>query len=171
MAVNAYLFIDGVKGPSTSKPDHIDVLSFSWGVSQTAVYGPGASGKEAKAGRADFSNLTIMKVLDKASPFLVDHCASGDILKEVYILYDKPVGDKQEDYFRIYLKDALITSVQLSGSSENPTESVSFAFQAVEIAYRAEGDDGKLEAAVPKGYDLETLKPGFTAPKTLAASA
>ena len=35
MAVNAYLFIDGVEGPSTSKTGHIDVLSFSWGVSQT----------------------------------------------------------------------------------------------------------------------------------------
>src|ERR1044072_6611217 len=107
MAVNAYLFIDGIEGPSTSKPNHIDVLSFSWGVSQTAVYGAGASGKEAKAGRADFSNLTIMNVLDKTTPLLCDHGASGDMLIEVSILYDKPVGDKQQDYFRVYLKDAL----------------------------------------------------------------
>jgi type VI secretion system secreted protein Hcp len=169
MAVNAYLKIDGVSGPSTSKADHIDVLSFSWGVSQTAVYGAGASGKEAKAGRADFSNLTIMKVLDKTSPLLADHCASGDILKEVYIVYDKPVGDKQEDYFRIYLKDALITSVQLSGSNENPTESVSFAFQGVEVAYKPEKDDGSLDAAISKGYDLETLQANFAAPKALGA--
>ena len=167
MAVNAYLYIDGVEGPSTSKENHIDILSFSWGVSQTSTYGAGASGKEAKAGRADFSNLTIMKVLDKTSPFLVDHCASGDILDEVYILYDKPAGDKQDDYFRIYLKDALITNVQLSGSDANPTESVSFAFQAVEIAYRPEKDDGSLDGAIPKGYDLETLTPGFAAPSTL----
>jgi len=164
MAVNAYLYVDGVNGPSTSKPNHIDVLSFSWGVSQHSTYGAGASGKEAKAGRADFSNLSIMKVLDKTTPLLCDHCASGDILKKVYILYDKPVGDKQADYFRIYLKDALITSVQLSGSNENPTESVSFAFQACEIAYKAENDDGTLAGAVPKGYDLELLSASFAAP-------
>jgi len=163
MAVNAYLFIDGVDGPSTSKAGHIDVLSFSWGVSQTATYGAGASGKEAKAGRADFSNLSIMKVLDKTSPLLADHCASGDILKKVYLVYDKPVGTAQQDYFRIYLQDALITSLQLSGSNENPTESVSFAFQAVEIAYKAEKDDGTLDAAVPNGYDLETLKADYAA--------
>jgi type VI secretion system secreted protein Hcp len=156
-----------VEGPSTSKPNHIDILSFSWGVNQTSTYGPGQSGKEAKAGRADFSTLTIMKVLDKTSPFLFDHCASGDILDEVYILYDKPVGDKQDDYFRIYLKDALITSVQLSGNHENPTESVSFAFQAVEVAYRPEKDDGSLDGAIPKGYDLESLTPGFAASSTL----
>src|SRR6478672_3159219 len=169
MAVNAYLYVDGVDGPSTSKPGHIDVLSFSWGVSQTAVYGAGASGKEAKAGRADFSNLSIMKVLDKTTPLLCDHCATGNILTKVYIVYDKPVGDKQADYFRIYLKDALITSVQLSAGHENPTETVSFAFQAVEIAYRPEKDDGSLDGAIPKGYNLESLTPGFAAPSTLGA--
>jgi type VI secretion system secreted protein Hcp len=169
VAVNAYLYIDGVEGPSTSKPKHIDVLSFSWGVSQTAVYGAGASGKEAKAGRADFSNLSIMKVLDKTTPLLCDHCATGNILKEVYIVYDKPVGDKQEDYFRIYLKDALITSVQLSGSNENPMESVSFAFQGVEIAYKPEKDDGSLDAAISKGYDLELLNANFAAAKAMGA--
>ena len=163
MAVNAYLFVDGVTGPSGSKTGAIDILSFSWGVSQTSTYGAGASGKEAKAGRADFSNLTIMKVLDATSPLLFDHCATGNILKEVHILYDKPVGDKQDDYFRIWIKDALITSVQLSGSSENPTESVSFAYQGVEVAYKPEGDDGSLQAAVPKGYDLATGTANFAA--------
>jgi type VI secretion system secreted protein Hcp len=162
--VNAYLYVDGITGPSTSKQGFIDVLSFSWGVSQTAVYGAGASGKEAKAGRADFSNLTIMKVLDATSPLLCDHCASGNILAKVYIVYDKPIGDTQADYFRIYIQDALITSVQLSGSNENPTESVSFAFQAVEVAYKAENDDGTLAAAVPKGYNLALLNADYAAP-------
>jgi len=163
MAVNAYLFIDTVEGPSTSRPKHIDILSFSWGVSQTAVYGACSSGMEAKAGRADFSNLTVMKVLDKTTPLLCDHCATGDILKKVYVLYDKPVADHQQAYFRIWIKDALITSVQLSGSNENPTESVSFAFQGVEVAYAPEKDDGTLDAAIRKGYDLELLKPNFAA--------
>jgi type VI secretion system secreted protein Hcp len=167
MAVNAYLYIDGIEGPSTSRTGCIDVLSFSWGVSQTAVYGAGASGKEAKAGRADFSNLSIMKVLDKTTPLLCDHCATGNILAKVYILYDKPVGDKQQPYFRVWIKDALITSVQLSGSNENPSESVSFAFQGVEIAYAPEKDDGSLDAAVRKGYNLETLTADFAAEDAL----
>jgi len=166
VAVNAYLYVDGVTGPSTSKTGFIDILSFSWGVSQTSTYGTGASGKEAKAGRADFQNLSIMKVLDNASPLLCECCASGTIVDKVYILYDKPVGKGatvQQDYFRIYLKDALVTSLQLSGSSENPTESITFAFQAVEIAYKAEQDDGTLAAAVPKGWDLAALNGAWAA--------
>jgi type VI secretion system secreted protein Hcp len=158
MAVNAYLVIEGINGPSTSKTNAIDILSFSFGSSQTAVYGVGASGKEAKAGRADFSNLSIMKVTDKTSPFLFEACVKASILPKVTLFYDKPVKGEQKDYFKITLKDALVTSQQLSGSNENPSESVSFAFQAVEVAYAAENDDGTLDSFVPKGFNLEDLK-------------
>jgi type VI secretion system secreted protein Hcp len=164
MAVNAYLIVDGITGPSTSKTGAIDILSFSIGASNTATYGTGASGMEAKAGRADLQNLTIMKVLDKTSTTLFNHCCSGDILKKVIVLYDKPVGTEQADYYRVYLQDALITSVQHSGSNENPTESVSFAFQAIEIAYKAEKDDGTLDGAIAAGFNLETLKSDYAAP-------
>lgn len=157
MAVNAYLTIDSIKGPSTSKKDAIDVLSFSFGTSQTATYGVGASGQESKAGRADFSNLSIMKVLDKTSPFLFEACVKATVLKKVVLVYDKPVQGTQQDYFKISLADAIVTSAQLSGSSENPTESVSFAFQSIEVAYAAEKDDGTLDSFVPKGFSLETL--------------
>ncbi len=164
MAVNAYLTIDGVTGPSTSKTGAIDILSFSWGASNSSTYGAGASGKEAKAGRANLADVNIMKVLDATSPTLFSHCVSGDILKTVAIIFDKPVGDKQQDYYIINLKDALITSIQHSGSSENPTESISFAYQAVEIGYKPEKDDGSLDAAQRKGYDLETLSSSYAGP-------
>ena len=165
MAVNAYLYVDGLTGPSTSKTGAIDILSFSIGASNTATYGTGASGMEAKAGRVDFSHLTIMKVLDNTSTDpLFNHCWSGDILKKVYILYDKPVGDAQADYYRIYLADALITSIQDSGSNENPSESISFAFQSVEVAYKPEKDDGTLGGTIAKGFNLETLKSDWAAP-------
>ena len=159
MAVNAYLEIDGVEGPSTSRTKCIDILSFSFGASQHTTYGSGASGSEAKAGRADLSTLSVMKVLDATSPLLFDHCVTGNIIPKVTIYYDKPVGDKQEDYFKIELTDALIVSQQLSGSSENPSESLAFAFQKVRVAYAKEKDDGQLDAFVPKGFDLSTLKP------------
>jgi len=164
MAVNAYLIVDGITGPSTSKKGAIDILSFSIGASNTSTYGTGASGKEAKAGRADLANLTIMKVLDNTSTTLFSHCVSGDILKSVIVLYDKPVGDAQADYYRIYLQDAIITSVQESGSNENPTEAISFAYQAIEVAYKAEKDDGTLDGAIAKGFDLSTLKSNYAAP-------
>jgi type VI secretion system secreted protein Hcp len=143
MAVNAYLFVDGRPGPSTSKKDHIDILSFSFGASNTAVIGAGSSGGEARAGRANLGDVTIMKVTDKTSPLLFD---------------DKPMGDSQEDYFKIHMEDALITSIQLSGSSENPVESISFAFSKIKVSYNPE-EDGSLKGFIDKGFDVLKLKP------------
>ena len=102
-----------------------------------------------------------MKVADKTSPLLFANCIEGSVLKTVTILYDKPsgvAGNQQVDYFKITLSDAVITSIQHSGSSENPSESISFAYQAIEVAYAPEKDDGTLDNFVPKGYSLETLK-------------
>jgi type VI secretion system secreted protein Hcp len=158
MAVNAYLVIDGRPGPSTSKQDAIDILSFSFGASQTAVIGAGSSGGEARSGRANVSDVTIMKVLDKTSPLLFDDCVTGNYLKKVDIIYDKPMGDSQEDYFKIHMEDALITSIQLSGSSENPVESISFAFSKVKVSYNPE-EDGSLKGFIDKGFDVLKLKP------------
>jgi type VI secretion system secreted protein Hcp len=158
MAVNAYLVIDGRPGPSTSKPDAIDILSFSFGASMSAVIGAGSSGGEARSGRANVSDVTIMKVLDKTSPLLFDDCVTGNYLKKVDIIYDKPMGDSQEDYFKIHMEDALITSIQLSGSSENPVESISFAFSKVKVSYNPE-EEGSLKGFIDKGFDVLKLKP------------
>jgi type VI secretion system secreted protein Hcp len=158
MAVNAYLVVDGRPGPSTSKKDAIDILSFSFGASQTAVIGQGSSGGEARSGRANVSDVTIMKVLDKTSPLLFDDCVTGNYLEKVDIIYDKPMGDSQEDYFKIHMEDALITSIQLSGSSENPVESISFAFSKVKVSYNPE-EDGSLKGFIDKGFDVLKLKP------------
>lgn len=158
MAVNAYLMIDGRPGPSTSKENAIDILSFSFGASQSAVIGAGSSGGEARAGRANVQDVTIMKVLDKTSPLLFDDCVTGNYLTKVDIIYDKPMGDSQEDYFKIHMEDALITSIQLSGSSENPVESISFAFSKVKVSYNPE-EGGALKGFIDKGFDVLKLKP------------
>ena len=91
-----------------------------------------------------------MKVLDKTSPLLFDDCVTGNYLKKVDIIYDKPMGESQEDYFKIHMEDALITSIQLSGSTENPTESVSFAFSKVKVSYNPE-EDGIAEGLHRQG--------------------
>ena len=56
------------------------------------------------------------------------------------------------------LENALITGISLSGSSENPVESVSFAFTKVKVSYNPEAD-GKLEGFIDKGFDVLKLKP------------
>jgi type VI secretion system secreted protein Hcp len=156
MAVNAYLIIDGIPGPSTSLTNAVDILSFSWGASNSAVFGAGSSGGESRAGRADVSHVSIMKVLDKTSPSIFSNCVTGDYINTVDVQYFKPMGNKQDVYFKIHMEKVVITSVQLSGSNENPTESVSFAFAKIKVSYNPESG-GKLQGFVDKGWDVEKL--------------
>lgn len=158
MAVNAYLVIADRPGPSTSKKDAIDILAFSWGVSQTAVIGSGSSGGEARSGRANLGDITITKVTDKTSPLLFDDCCTGNYLTKVDVIYDKPMGDDQEDYFKIHMEDALITGFQVAGSAENPTETISFAFSKIKVSYNPE-EGGSLKGFIDKGFDVLQLKP------------
>jgi type VI secretion system secreted protein Hcp len=159
MAVNAYLIIEDRPGPSQSRQDAIDILSFSFGASQSATYGAGSSGKESRAGRANVGDLSVMKVTDKTSPLLFDDCVTGNVLSKVELFYDKPMGDMQEDYFKIHMEDVIITSYSVSGSAENPTESLSFAFEKIKVSYNPESDEGKLEGFIDKGYDCAKLVP------------
>lgn len=158
MAVNAYLKLDGRPGASTSKKDYIDVMSFSFGASMQHVIGPGAAGAESRVGRADVHNLTVMKVVDKTSPLLFQDCVTGSIIKTADLIYAKAGGSQQDDYYKIHMEHVLITSVQNSGSNENPSESISFAFEKVKVSYNPE-EGGKLKGWVEKGFDLMKIKP------------
>jgi type VI secretion system secreted protein Hcp len=156
MAVNAYLVLDGIDGPSKSKKKAIDIMSFSFGSSHSAMISS-ASGGELKAGKANFQDLSVMKVLDKTSPELWAHCIKAIFVKKIEIFYDKEVDAKPEDYFKIELADALITSIQLSGSNEHPIESVSFTYSKVKVSYNPE-DDGKLAGFIDRGFDVQTIE-------------
>ena len=159
MAVNAYLFIDGVQGPSTSQKGWIDIFSFSWGASNSSVIGSGSSGSESRAGRADLGNLTIMKVVDKTTPLLFEHCVTGDFVKKVELQYHKATGTKQEVYYKILMENVIVTGIQHSGSNENPSELVSFAYGKLKISYNPENEQGKFAGFIDKGYDGQKLVP------------
>jgi type VI secretion system secreted protein Hcp len=161
MAVNAYLIINGVNGPSTSLKNAIDIMSFSIGASMPHVVGAGSSGAENRAGRASISDLSIMKVADATSPILFGYCTTGFIISKVSIQYSQQTGATgaaPATFYEINLTNAMVTSYQDSGSSENPHESISFGFQTIQIGYNPESATGSQAGMVFKGYDLLQLQ-------------
>jgi type VI secretion system secreted protein Hcp len=138
-AVNAYLLVDGIDGGSTSRAHAIDVLSFSQGVAR-AVTATTAGSTGARASKVTCSELSILKVLDVASVPLVQAAFTGQVIPHVTLIYDKPVGDNQETFFTLTLSNAIVTSVQESGSNENPTESVSFSATTFAYSFSPEKD-------------------------------
>jgi type VI secretion system secreted protein Hcp len=158
MAVDVFLKLGDIKGESkdSKHPGEIDVLSWSWGVSQTGTMSVGGGGG---AGKANFSDLSIMHAVDKASPVLMAKCATGEHIKEA-TLVSRKAGKGQQEYLIVKMNDILITSVQPSGSSEHPMESVSMQFAKIDLEYKPQKEDGSLDAGVHFKYDLKSNKEG-----------
>ncbi|HTZ74020.1 MAG TPA: type VI secretion system tube protein Hcp [Candidatus Aquilonibacter sp.] len=155
MAVSAYLKIDGLDGESLTKgkEKQIEVLSFSFGASQHITL---ASGGGKSGGKATATDLSIMKKVDKASPKLFSACCMGTGFPTATITCDKAMGSSgQQDFYKLILTNAFVSSIQWSGSSDVPMESVSFTAEKVEIDYAADSADNKsLEGFVTAYHDF-----------------
>ncbi len=115
MASDIFAKIGDIKGESADDKhkDEIEVLSFSWGVTNAATIGGGGGGG---AGRATFHDLSFTHTIDKASPRLLQACATGTHLKEATITHRK-AGKGQQEFLIIKMNDIIITGVSLGDSS------------------------------------------------------
>ena len=159
MASDIFAKIGDIKGESldSKHKDEIEVLSFSWGVTNTGSLSHGGGGGE---GKATFHDLSFVHRIDKASPLLMKACATGTHLKEATITQRK-AGKGQQDYFIVKMNDVIITSVTEAGSSGQPgSESVTFAFAKVDLEYKPRKPNGTLDAGIHFKYDLKANKEG-----------
>src|SRR3954464_13043199 len=113
MAADMFLKLEGIKGESTDSkhPNEIEILSYSFGVTQP---GTGAQGSGHGGGRAHVQDFQITHHTDAASPTLFAMCATGKHIKEGTFIARKAGGDQQE-YMTVKLTDVLISSVQNGG--------------------------------------------------------
>ena len=158
MAVDSFLKLGDIKGESKDDKHagEIDVLSWSWGISQTGTMSHGGGGG---AGKANFSDLSFMHSVDKASPVLMKACATGEHIKEG-TLVSRKAGKGQQEYLIVKMNEILVTSIQPSGSSELPMESVSISFSKIDLEYKPQKEDGSLDAGFHFLYNIKTNKEG-----------
>jgi type VI secretion system secreted protein Hcp len=156
MAVDFFLKLDGIDGESADEKqkNQIQLLSFSWGGSQTtSVAGTGGSG----AGKVSLSDFSIMKYLDKASPKIFQALVKGTHIKTGNVVAVK-AGSDGKPFLKIDFKELFVTSQQLSASSEIPSESVSFSYNEIKIEYSAQNEQGILTTTGAVTYDLKANK-------------
>src|SRR6202163_3285212 len=96
MASDIFAKIGDIKGESLDDKhkDEVEVLSFSWGVLNS---GSIVSGSGGGAGKATFHDLSFVHHIDKASPVLMQACATGVHLKEATITHRK-AGKGQHEF-------------------------------------------------------------------------
>ena len=156
MATDTHIKFDGVEGESTheSHKGEVEVLSWTWGVSNAAHAGGGGSGK----GKANPGDFHFTHVYDKASPVLAKKCAQGVHFKEAVVTARK-AGEGQKDFLKVTMKEVFITSVQPSGSSGGDLmESVSMSYGSIEFAYKPQDEKGGLGGEVKFSWDTKTTK-------------
>jgi len=142
MAVDMFLELDGVKGESVDKThkDKIDILGWQWGVSNNGTFHNGSGGG---AGKASFTNITVTKYVDAASPNIMLFCANGKHFAKGKITVRK-AGENPLEYLHVNFEKALVTSYQTGGGSgdERLIENISLNFAKVKVEYTTQSEKG-----------------------------
>ena len=132
--------ISGVLGDSqvAGHLNEVVITGFKTSETATIIRSGGAGG--GSIGRANFTNFTITKTIDKASPQLVEKLAAGRNLPEIRVDITMPDASGQPVTFRYTLEDVFLTSVTTSSdghNGESPLEVVTFDFNKITIEHHA----------------------------------
>jgi type VI protein secretion system component Hcp len=140
-ASSLYMKVPGITGAVEVRgyEGWIQVLSFSLGFSTGTC-----------------SSLTVTKFLDLTSPALTMAAVSGLFYPSVTLVSVKD-GERPYEEFRLRLSNAAITSVQQSGSSDTPAESLSLQPSSVELTYYVQSDKG-MAMPVSSTVDCQQVK-------------
>jgi type VI secretion system secreted protein Hcp len=142
MAVDAFLKLGDLKGESRviDFEEHIQILSWSWGMSQGGTTHTGSGGG---AGKVNVQDLAFTHYVDTASPNIIKACCSGMHFPEATLTLRK-AGTEPLDYLIIKLSDIIVTSVSTGGSQgeEMNTENFTLNFAGFEYSYQPQDNKG-----------------------------
>ena len=160
MASDIFAKIGDIKGESLDDKHkgEIEVLSWSWGITQSGTMAHGSGGGE---GKANFNDFNFTHHIDKASAVLMKACATGEHIKEATITVRK-AGKGQQEFLIIKMADIIITGVAPSGAGDGAAtaEHVALQFAKVDLEYKPQKADGSLDAGVHFKYDIKGNKEG-----------
>jgi type VI secretion system secreted protein Hcp len=159
MAVDMFMKIDDLKGESHDghgHKDQIDVLAWSWGMSQSGTTHLGTGGG---AGKVSVQDISFTKYIDKSSTNLMMSCCKGTHYKKAE-LFVRKAGDNPLEYLTITMEDVLISAVSTGGSGgeDRLTENVTLNFAKFVAEYKAQKPDGSGEAGVFAKFNIAENK-------------
>lgn len=150
MAVDMFIKIGDIKGEArdATHKGTIDVLAWSWGISNS---GSAHVGGGAGAGKCNVQDVSFTKYVDLSSCKLLTAACNGKHYPEALLTVRK-AGENPLEYLKIKMTDVLITSVSTGGSGgeDRLTENVTLNFAKVAVDYvsqtekGAEGDKGSM---------------------------
>lgn len=154
-----YIKFDGIDGESkdANHDKWIDVLSWSWGETQSGQSSRGGSARAPRDG--SMGDLVVVKEMDKASPKLQEACANGKFFDEVEIHFatTNNRNSRRTEYMTYKLENVMITSCSTGGSGgeDKLTENISLNFQKIEWTYDKQGRDGANKGKAETEWKVE----------------
>jgi type VI secretion system secreted protein Hcp len=146
----------GGESKSDGHKGEIDILSWSWGMSQSGSMHTGGGGG---AGKVSVQDLSITKWLDASSCELMHACFKGEHIPEALLVVRKAGGNPLE-YLKIKMTNVLVSSVSTGGSGgeDRLTESVSLNFEKVNVDYVSQDEKGAKKDPFKVGWDISANK-------------
>jgi type VI secretion system secreted protein Hcp len=155
MTSDIFAKIGTIQGESTDvkHKNEIDVLAWSWGVTQSGSMAYGGAGGTRKA---SFNDFNFTHHVDKATPLLMKACATGTHIPDATITVRK-AGKGQQEYLVIKMTDVLIVgaAVSVAEGTTGTAESVTLQFAKVDLEYKPQNADGSLGAGLHFKYDIK----------------
>jgi type VI secretion system secreted protein Hcp len=147
-----------LKGESQIKGSEgqIDILSWSWGMTQS---GSAHIGGGAGTGKVSVRDVTLVKHVDSSSPNLVKQCCNGKHFDKATLSIFKAGesgGKKPLAYYTLKMKDGLISSVttgEMDGGGRM-VETIGLNFAAFEIEYDPQQAGGSGSGKIPAKWNI-----------------
>jgi type VI secretion system secreted protein Hcp len=166
MALSMVIKIGSIQGESkvgeksSSKAakhvNEIDVLSWNWGLTQSASSHKGSG---AGSGTADVRDLTFTKSMDSATPTLIYECFKGNDQATAVLTCLKVGGADPVEFMKITMSGTVfISSVSTGdvGPNDTMTETVSLNFSHVLVEYTSQGGNNIKGATNSKELDISS---------------
>ncbi len=156
MAVDMFMKIGDIKGESTDKKhaNEIDVLAWSWGISNSGTTHQGGGGG---SGKANVQDLSFTKFTDASSHALLLAASNGQHYPKANLVVRKAGGKNAPiEYIKIEMTEVMITSVSCGGSGgeDRLTENVTLNFAHVKYEYTPQKPDGSADSTKTMVYDI-----------------
>lgn len=131
--------------------NEIDVIDWTWKVTQLSRMMSGSGGGAAKALVED---LSFTHQLDKASPNLARYCFTGQHVPQATLVMRKAGGIPHE-YMRVTMYDVVVTNVEPFCDANGAIECVGLSFARMKKEYVLQNAHGGTAGTVTALIDVK----------------
>jgi type VI secretion system secreted protein Hcp len=161
MATDAYLQIETIKGESADSAHRgwIELTSAHWGVMQPRSTSISTAGGHT-AGHCEHRTLALSKLVDLASPVLMQYCSMGKTIPKAKLEFMRADGNgKPVKYYQVELADVMLSHMdQVMHDGGMLQDEIGLCFSRIIWTYTQQKIGGGGSGSTAGGWDLAAKK-------------